>query len=143
MKRIIIILAIFALSGCASVVVSDISGEPAYSKIAGHQFALPEHGLVCTESTLGNPDAKPDKDELVLTERNECEYAKKVGSVSPGSLFEVEKVVKHHHIPPLWRHIYLLGKVEMNNGSMHEVFYFYGFDSAEDRERTSWLSEGL
>ncbi len=143
MSRVIVIFAMFALSGCASVVVSDISGKSEYSKIAGHRFALPEHGLVCAESTLGNPDAQPDKDELIITKRNECQYAKKVGSVSPGSLFEVEKVVKHHHIPPLWRHIYLLGKVKMDNGSTHEVFYFYGFDGVEDHERTLWLRESL
>jgi len=142
MKYLLIITSFF-ITSCASISVTNLSNEPQYSKYLDREIILNNTGVICTKREIGNPKAAPDKDQLLFNEDGKCFHATTVTKAPENSTFHVKEIVMHHHFPPLWRHIYLIGSVKLPNKEIYDVYYFYGFDGAINPIDVEWLNNRL
>jgi len=140
MKNTIYILVSLFISGCASIYVSDLSKETNYSSYIGHDFKLKNNAIICKDGYLGDSSSAAPKGNQLIFKKPEdsCHGIKPIANLKEGTSIHINKVLMHHHFPPMWRHIYFLGSVKLPNNSIEKFYYFYGFDSDTGQGELLW-----
>ena len=115
MRTIYYLLMCQLLSGCASVWVSNLSSEPAFSQYIGQDFLLKNNGLLCKSGYLGDEHEDwIEGNELVLHHQETCHYGDALEKIPVGTTIHITKIEEHHMLPPLVKHIYFKGIVKIS-----------------------------
>jgi hypothetical protein len=137
MKITIYILSLLFLYGCASIHITDASNEDRFSKFIGNKYQIKANAVICKNGYLGDsPKSAPGGNQLIF--QSDCHGKSPLIVLAKGVEITITKAQIHKHFPPMWKHIYFIGSVDVGNDTEEKFYYFYGFDSDSVQGKLPW-----